>query len=76
MPQQVDFGRKEQQLLQDLWHSKVDHLLCKLNEKTEVLDEDMFEEDISCEWPRQWLDEAEQLGIMDDIKVIKLNKLV
>ena len=31
LPAFVDFGRKEQALLQDLWHSKMDQLLAGIN---------------------------------------------
>ena len=56
--------------MQDLWHSKVGQLLGKLRNLQKEGDEE-----ISCDWPKYWLQEAEMLGINDDVKVMELSDL-
>ena len=66
----VDFGDKEQALLQDLWHSTVGLLFSTLQQKQQE-----GEEYLSCDGPKYWLEEAQQLSISSDDKVQKLNYL-
>ena len=59
-------------MLQDLWHSKVDQLLANKNRIPGP-----GEEEISCDWPKYWLDEHTSLFLHDkDAKFVELNELV
>ena len=60
LPPFVDFGRKEQTLLQDLWHSKIDQLLESLM-RARLEEEDV----ISCDMPKYWLEEAQALDLLE-----------
>lgn len=72
LPAFIDFGRKEQALLLDLWYSKVDQLLASLMKQRQ---ED--EEVISCDMPKYWLEEGQALEVPEkDGKFIQLNELV
>ena len=54
LSQYVDFGYKEQALLLDIWHMKVNLLLKSLHkERVEQ------EEVLSCDGPKYWLEEAQ-----------------
>lgn len=68
----VDFGQDEGVLLRNLWQSKVEHMLKNLyNPKQEE------EEFLSCDGPKYWVEEAQQLAISElDPKIMKLNELI
>ena len=67
----VDFGRKEVAVLQDLWHFKVSKLLKDIKKFPGDNDEE-----ISCDTPRYWLDEAIIIDVVKDPKFRDLDDLV
>ena len=57
LPPLVNFGRKEVEIVRDVWHTKIEKLLFSINEP-------IVEgcEEITCDFPKYQLEEAQALN--------------
>jgi hypothetical protein len=65
----IDFEKEELSLRQDIWHQRIDLLLKSLSESKPSTR-------VHAEFIRYWLEEGQELEVVNDAKYEKLNEVV